>query len=95
MIELERVTAVFARLIEGGRDDRLTAPTPCRDARSDRLLDHVDGLSMEFTAATRTRLPGDQTPADHRDRHRANRHDQLTEGSKHDSSRPLRTGSIR
>lgn len=63
MIDIEPATTVLARLIEGVRDDQLNASTPCEDSSVGDLLDHVDGLSMAFTAAaTKTRLAGDQAP---------------------------------
>lgn len=51
MLDLQPATSVLARLVEGTRDDQLTAPTPCQDMTVGDLLDHVDGLSLAFTAA--------------------------------------------
>jgi uncharacterized protein (TIGR03086 family) len=47
------------------RDDQLNAPTPCVKSSVGDLLDHVDGLSIAFTAAaTKTPLPaGSQAPS--------------------------------
>jgi uncharacterized protein (TIGR03086 family) len=59
MLDLEPATHMLTGLVEGVRDDQLTAPTPCSAASLGDLLDHVDGLSMAFTAAaTKTPLPG-------------------------------------
>src|SRR5260370_27189202 len=59
MLDLEPATRTLAGLVDGIRSDQLTAPTPCRDATVGDLLDHVDGLSMAFTAAaTKTPLDG-------------------------------------
>jgi uncharacterized protein (TIGR03086 family) len=64
MIDLEPATAELARIIQGVRDEQLAASTPCEESSVGDLLDHVDGLSMAFTAAaTKTVLPGDQAPA--------------------------------
>lgn len=64
MLDLEPATSVLARVIEGVRDEQLTAPTPCTETTLGGLLDHVDGLAQAFTAAaTRTRLPGSQAPS--------------------------------
>lgn len=59
MIDLEPATRMLTGLVEGVRDDQLAAPTPCVETSLGDLLDHVDGLSMAFTAAgTKTPLPG-------------------------------------
>src|SRR5919201_1993415 len=59
MIDLEPATTVLARLVDVVRDDPLRAPTPCAEASLGDLLDHVDGLSLAFTAAaTKTPLEG-------------------------------------
>jgi uncharacterized protein (TIGR03086 family) len=51
MLDLESATSTLARLINDVRDDQLTAPTPCSKTTLGDLLDHVDGLSLAFTAA--------------------------------------------
>src|SRR5664279_3078715 len=59
MLDLGSATSVLTKLIEGIRDDQLAAPTPCRRTTVGDLLDHVDGLSLAFTAAaTKTALDG-------------------------------------
>jgi uncharacterized protein (TIGR03086 family) len=59
MLDLEPATSTLAALVGGIRDDQLTGPTPCSDTSLGDLLDHVDGLSLEFAAAaTKTPLPG-------------------------------------
>jgi uncharacterized protein (TIGR03086 family) len=59
MIDLEPATRALAQLVAGVRDDQLHAPTPCEDTSLGDLLDHVDGLSLAFTAAaTKTERPG-------------------------------------
>ena len=59
MLELEPATRVLTTLVGGVHDDQLTAPTPCTEASLGDLLDHVDGLSMAFTAAAaKTPLAG-------------------------------------
>jgi uncharacterized protein (TIGR03086 family) len=51
MLDLEPATRTLAALVQGVRDDQLTAPTPCSETTLGDLLDHVDGLSQAFTAA--------------------------------------------
>lgn len=59
MLDLEPATRALAELVDGVRDDQLTAPTPCTEACLGDLIDHVDGLSVAFTAAaTKTPLAG-------------------------------------
>jgi uncharacterized protein (TIGR03086 family) len=59
MLDLEAATRTLTGLVEGVRDDQLTAPTPCDETSLGDLLDHIDGLSVAFTAAaTKTPLPG-------------------------------------
>jgi uncharacterized protein (TIGR03086 family) len=58
MLDLEGATSTLARLVEGVSEDQLTARTPCTETTLGALLDHVDGLSLAFTAAaTKTPLP--------------------------------------
>ncbi len=65
MLNLEPATVVLARLVAGVRDEQLTAPTPCPEATLGDLLDHVDGLSLAFTAAATKTPPhgGSQSPS--------------------------------
>lgn len=59
MLDLEPATRTLAGLVDGIRDDQLRAPTPCRDTSIGDLLNHVDGLSIAFTAAaSKTPLDG-------------------------------------
>lgn len=63
MLDLEAATTVLTRVIERVSNDQLTEPTPCSESRIGDLLDHVDGLSVAFTAAaTKSAVPGEQTP---------------------------------
>src|SRR5512146_1951845 len=59
MLDLEPATRVLTDLLYRVRDDQLGAPTPCAEVRLGDLIDHVDGLSIAFTAAaTKTPPPG-------------------------------------
>jgi uncharacterized protein (TIGR03086 family) len=59
VLDLEPATRTLTDLVEGVRDDQLAAPTPCREMSVGDLLDHIDRLSMAFTAAARkASLPG-------------------------------------
>ncbi len=59
MVDLQPAADTVARIVGGVRDDQLTAPTPCTESTVGDLIDHVDGLSLAFTAAARkTSLPG-------------------------------------
>jgi uncharacterized protein (TIGR03086 family) len=59
MLDLEPATRALTDLVAGVRDDQLTAQTPCTEATLGGLLDHIDGLSLAFTAAaTKTPLDG-------------------------------------
>jgi uncharacterized protein (TIGR03086 family) len=59
VLDLEPATRTLARLVAAVRDDQLDASTPCRGTTLGALLDHVDGLSLAFTAAaTKTPLAG-------------------------------------
>ncbi|RZL82838.1 MAG: TIGR03086 family protein [Rhodococcus sp. (in: high G+C Gram-positive bacteria)] len=63
MIDLEPATDVMAALVAGVRDEQLSAPTPCPELTVGDLLDHVDGLSLAFTAAaTKAPLDGGSQP---------------------------------
>jgi hypothetical protein len=59
MVDLEPATRRLASLVQGVRDDQLTAPTPCSESSLGDLIQHVDGLSLAFTAAAqKTALSG-------------------------------------
>ncbi|MFZ0218389.1 MAG: TIGR03086 family metal-binding protein [Candidatus Dormiibacterota bacterium] len=59
MLDLEPATSMLTGLVQGVRDEQLSAPTPCVERSLGDLLDHVDGLSVAFAAAaTKTPLPG-------------------------------------
>lgn len=61
MIDLQPATDTLSRIVTGVRDDQLSLPTPCAGTTVADLIDHVDGLSLAFTAAaTKTELPEDQ-----------------------------------
>jgi uncharacterized protein (TIGR03086 family) len=63
MLDLTPATRVLADLVEGVRDDQLTAATPCSETGLGALLDHVGTLADAFTAAARkTQLPGGNGP---------------------------------
>jgi uncharacterized protein (TIGR03086 family) len=70
MLDLEPATTTLAGLLGGVRDDQLGGPTPCADTSLGDLLDHVDGLSLAFTAAaSKTPLDGgSQAPSADRSR---------------------------
>jgi Mycothiol maleylpyruvate isomerase N-terminal domain len=51
MLDLAPATTTLAALVNGVRDDQLSARTPCTESTLADLLDHVDGLSQAFTAA--------------------------------------------
>ncbi|MGI8752325.1 MAG: TIGR03086 family metal-binding protein [Acidimicrobiales bacterium] len=51
MIDLEAATRVLTDVVAGVGDDQLGAPTPCTEASLGDLLDHIDGLSLAFSAA--------------------------------------------
>src|SRR6478735_7635428 len=65
MFDLEPATDVMASLVESVRDDQLTAPTPYPELTVGDLLDHIDGLSLAFTAAATKTPPagGSQPPS--------------------------------
>jgi uncharacterized protein (TIGR03086 family) len=62
MIDLEPATTALSALLDGVRDEQLSAPTPCAGRSLGDLLDHVDGLSLAFTAAA-TKTPIDGAPS--------------------------------
>ena len=53
MLDLEPATRTMTDLVKGVRDNQLAAPTPCGEISVGDLLDHIDGLSMAFSAAAR------------------------------------------
>jgi uncharacterized protein (TIGR03086 family) len=64
MLDLEPAVRVLTDLVTGVRDEQLTAPTPCAETSLGDLLDHVDGLSLAFTAtATKTPVEGGPGPS--------------------------------
>ena len=62
MIDLEPATTALGALLDGVRDEQLSASTPCAGTSLGDLLDHVDGLSLAFTAAA-TKTPIDTAPS--------------------------------
>lgn len=63
MLELESATEALADLVANVRDDQLTAPTPCTETSLGDLIDHVNGLSLAFTAAATKTPLGPEHPA--------------------------------
>jgi hypothetical protein len=58
MFDVEPATRTLAMVVTAVRDDQLSARTPCSEATVGDLIDHVDGLSIAFTAAAnKTKLP--------------------------------------
>lgn len=63
MLDLEPATSSLSALVQGVRDDQLSAPTPCTSTSLGDLLDHVDSLSSGFVAsAAKTRSEGGAPP---------------------------------
>lgn len=63
MLDLQPATQTLSELVQGVRDDQLTAQTPCTGTSLATMLDHVDGLALAFTAAaTKTAPPGGSRP---------------------------------
>jgi uncharacterized protein (TIGR03086 family) len=61
-IDLHPATQRVGEIVRGVSDEQLTAATPCPDYTLGDLLDHVNGLSVAFTAAARKEtLPGAQS----------------------------------
>ncbi len=58
MLDLGPPARQVITLLEGVRDEQLSAPTPCTDYTVGDLLDHVMGLTAEFRQAA------DKTPRD-------------------------------
>jgi uncharacterized protein (TIGR03086 family) len=65
LIDLEAAAQRLGRLVEGIRDDRLDAPTPCPAYSVGDLLDHLAGTAVAFTHAAEKTLPpgGSQPPS--------------------------------
>lgn len=82
MLDLEPATRALTELVDGVRDDQLTAPTPCTQACLGDLIDHVDGLSTAFTAAATKTPPdgGGQGPSADRSRLGADWRTRIPEG---------------
>jgi uncharacterized protein (TIGR03086 family) len=57
MYDFRPETRTLANLVEGVREDQLSAATPCSESSLGDLLDHVDGLSMGFTLAAKKETP--------------------------------------
>src|SRR5690348_16290730 len=56
-------TTTMARLVAGVRADQLTDPTPCTAYTVGDLVEHIGGLTQDFTAcATKTELPSQDNP---------------------------------
>jgi uncharacterized protein (TIGR03086 family) len=63
-LDLTPATGMLTEVISGIGDHHLGAPTPCHGVTVADLLDHVDGLSLAFTAAAAKDLDaGRQPPA--------------------------------
>jgi uncharacterized protein (TIGR03086 family) len=50
-LDLAPATDALSALIRGVRDEQLAGATPCGSLTVGELLDHIDGLSIAFTAA--------------------------------------------
>jgi hypothetical protein len=57
MLDLQPATQTLSELVQGVRDDQLTAQTPCTGTSLATMLDHVDGLALAFTAAATKTAP--------------------------------------
>jgi uncharacterized protein (TIGR03086 family) len=57
-LDLTPAARLMAQLITGIADDQLNAPTPCPAYSVGDLADHVDGLSLAFTAAAKKERGG-------------------------------------
>jgi uncharacterized protein (TIGR03086 family) len=63
MLDLDPPARRLAALVDGVKDDQLTAPTPCEHYTVGDLLDHLVGLTVAFRdAATKTTRPGPAGP---------------------------------
>jgi uncharacterized protein (TIGR03086 family) len=61
-LDLTPATGTLAEVVSGIGDAQLSAPTPCRGVTVADLLDHVDGLSVAFTAAAAKDLDTGRQP---------------------------------
>jgi uncharacterized protein (TIGR03086 family) len=61
-LDLTPATETLAGVVSGIGDEQLGAPTPCRGATVADLLDHIDGLSLAFTAAAAKDLTAGRQP---------------------------------
>ena len=61
-LDLTPATGTLAEVISGIGDHHLGAPTPCHGVTVADLLDHVDGLSLAFTAAAAKDLDAGRPP---------------------------------
>lgn len=64
MLDLRPAARALADVVVDVRDDQLGGSTPCVGSSVGDLIDHVDGLSLAFTAAARKVTPegGSQPP---------------------------------
>ena len=62
-LDLTPATLALAEVVSAIGDTQLSAPTPCDGATVADLLDHVDGLSLAFSAAAAKDLNAGQRPA--------------------------------
>jgi uncharacterized protein (TIGR03086 family) len=62
ILDFDPVIEAVTDIVLGVPDDQLGAPTPCDEASLGDLIDHLDGLSMVFTAAAKKSLDGPQAP---------------------------------
>lgn len=61
--DLEPAAQQLTTLLDGVRDDQLSAPTPCAGYTVGDLLDHLMGLTVAFRhAAAKTAVPGQSGP---------------------------------
>lgn len=63
MLDMEPATRTMAKLVEGVRDDQLSAPTPGSEWSLGDLLDHVYGLTEAFTLGARKTVVAGGGPA--------------------------------
>src|SRR5215471_657872 len=59
--DLDRASAVFARLVDGVSPDQLTASTPCLGVDVRMLVQHLIEGSRYFAGLLTRSLPGDTT----------------------------------
>ena len=64
MLDLTPATETLTKIVTDIDDDQLGGPTPCRGTTVADLLDHLDGLSVAFTAAAgKDSMGGSQAPS--------------------------------